>query len=72
MQKTKERCADPETPTPNFTARVPANREERKPILLKYTDQRNNLESMRCANISLFREMNLDMLIHVRCVQGHS
>lgn len=48
--------------------------KRRKPILLKYTDggtdQRNNLESVRCANICLFREMNLDMLIHVRC--GHS
>lgn len=59
-----------------FTANVLANREERKPILLKYTDggtdQRNNLESVRCANICLFREMNLDMLIHVRCAPGHS
>lgn len=59
-----------------FTAKVLANREERKPILLKYTDggtdQRNNLESVRCANICLFREMNLDMLIHVRCAPGHS
>lgn len=48
--------------------------KRRKPILLKYTDggtdQRNNLESVRCANICLFRGMNLDMLIHVRC--GHS
>lgn len=59
-----------------FTAKVLANREERKPILLKYTDggtdQRNNLESIRCANICLFREMNLDMYIHVRCAPGHS
>lgn len=59
-----------------FTTKVLANREERKPILLKYTDggtdQRNNLESVRCANIRLFREMNLDMLIHVRCAPGHS
>lgn len=46
-----------------FTAKVLTNREERKHILLKYTDggtnQRNNLESVRCANICLFREMNL-------------
>lgn len=46
-----------------FTAKVLTNREERKHILLKYTDggtnQRNNLKSVRCANICLFREMNL-------------
>lgn len=45
-------------------------------ILMKYTDggtdHRNTLESVKCASICLFREMNLDMLILGRCAPGHS
>ena len=45
-------------------------------ILLKYsdggTDQRNTLESVRCATICLFKELNLDMVIASRCAPGHS
>ena len=47
-----------------------------KPILIKFTDdgtdQRNNLESVKCANVCLYKELNLDMLIHARCAPGHS
>ena len=45
-------------------------------ILLKYTDggtdQRNTLEAVKCANICLFKEFSLDMLITVRCAPGQS
>ena len=44
--------------------------------LLKYTDggtdQRNTLESVKIANICLFRELHLDMRITGRCAPGHS
>jgi hypothetical protein len=36
------------------------------------TDQRNTPESVRCATICLFREMNFDMVILGRCASGHS
>lgn len=46
------------------------------PILMKFTDggtdQRNTLESVRCATICLFREMNFDMVVLGRCAPGHS
>ena len=45
-------------------------------LLLKFTDggvdQRNTLESVKCATICLFRECNLDMVIMARCAPGHS
>ena len=45
-------------------------------VILKYTDggtdQRNTLKSVKCANIALFREMDVDMLITVRCAPGQS
>ena len=44
--------------------------------VLKYTDggtdQRNTLEAVKCANICLFAELNLDMLITARCAPGQS
>jgi hypothetical protein len=47
-----------------------------KPFLLKFTDggtdQRNTLESVKLANICLFKELNLDFLAHVRCAPGQS
>ena len=46
------------------------------PILYRYTDggadQRSNLEKVKCANICLFMELNLDLLVHARCAPGHS
>lgn len=49
---------------------------EQPKIVMKYTDggtdQRNNLESVKCANICVFKELNLDMLVHARCAPGHS
>lgn len=46
------------------------------PIVMKFTDggtdQRNTLESVKCATICLFVEMNLDMVILARCAPGHS
>ena len=45
-------------------------------VLLKFTDretdQRNTLESVRCACICFFRELNLDMLVLARCAPSHS
>lgn len=47
-----------------------------KPMLLKFrdggVDQRNTLEAVKLANICLFKEFNLDLLIHARCAPGHS
>lgn len=46
------------------------------PVLLKFsdggTDQRNTLESVKCATICVFRELNLDMMILGRCAPGNS
>ena len=36
------------------------------------TDQRNTLESVKCSLISLFNELNLDMVIACRCAPGQS
>ena len=56
--------------------RVAQGAEQRKTMLLKFTDggtdQRNNLEAVKCAGICIFKELNLDMLIHARCAPGHS
>ena len=45
-------------------------------VVLKYTDggtdQRNTLESVKCATICLFKELTLDMVILARCAPGHS
>ncbi|WAR05994.1 LOW QUALITY PROTEIN: hypothetical protein MAR_021363 [Mya arenaria] len=53
-----------------------SNQETNPKVLLKYTDggtdQRNTLEQVKCANICLFQELNLDMLITVRCAPGQS
>lgn len=51
--------------------------EENLPLaLLKFTaegtDQRNTLESVKCASICVFKELNLDMMILGRCAPGHS
>ena len=36
------------------------------------TDQRNTLESVKCASVCIFRELDLDMLVLVRCAPGNS
>ena len=45
-------------------------------VLLKFsdggTDQRNTLESVMCATIALFRELDLDMVVIARCAPGNS
>lgn len=50
--------------------------KENKKILLRFTDggtdQRNNLESVKCSSICIFRELDLDMLVHARCAPGQS
>lgn len=50
--------------------------KEDKKILLRFTDggtdQRNNLESVKCSSICIFRELDLDMLVHARCAPGQS
>ncbi|XP_033753387.1 uncharacterized protein LOC117336839 [Pecten maximus] len=57
-------------------AKLLAEKETMQPILMKFTDggtdQRNNIESVKCATICLFRELNLDMIILGRCAPGHS
>ncbi|XP_033647591.1 uncharacterized protein LOC117307057 [Asterias rubens] len=49
---------------------------EEASVVLKYTDggtdQRNTLESVKCATICLFLALNLDMIILARCAPGHS
>jgi len=51
-------------------------RSEYPKVLLRYsdggTDQRNTLESVKCASICLFRELDLDMMILARCAPGNS
>ncbi|KAI8503983.1 hypothetical protein Bbelb_180510 [Branchiostoma belcheri] len=51
-------------------------KEERPKVFLKYsdggTDQRNTLESVKCAHIALFKVMNFDLLILARCAPGQS
>ena len=45
-------------------------------VILKFTDggtdQRNNLESDMCSDICIFKELNVDLLVHARCAPGHS
>ena len=52
-----------------------AEQDESK-VMMKFTDgstdQRNNLESVKCANICICKELNLDLLVHARCAPGHS
>jgi hypothetical protein len=52
-----------------------AAKEDRK-VIMKFTDggtdQRNNLEAVKCANVCIFKELDLDLLIHARCAPGHS
>ncbi|XP_062616566.1 uncharacterized protein LOC134278262 [Saccostrea cucullata] len=59
-----------------FLSKMMQNSENLKPILLKFTDggvdQRNTLEAVKLANVCLFKEFNLDLLIHARCAPGHS
>ncbi|XP_014676567.1 PREDICTED: uncharacterized protein LOC106816458 [Priapulus caudatus] len=47
-----------------------------KKIIMKFTDggtdHRNNLASVKCANICVFKELDLDMLVHARCAPWHS
>ena len=56
--------------------KVTESLEKQPSIILKYTDggtdQRNTLESVKCASICLFKEFNLDMLDSVRCAPGQS
>lgn len=51
-------------------------KDSEAPVLMKFTDggtdQRNTLESVKCAAICLFIELNLDMIIIARCAPGHS
>ena len=53
-----------------------SQQENYPPVLIKFTDggtdQRNNLESVKCATICLFKVLNLDMVILCRCAPGHS
>ena len=57
-------------------AKLLSNSQTVPPVLLKFTDggtdQRNTLESVRCACICLFKEFDLDMLVLARCAPGHS
>lgn len=50
--------------------------QERRPVMLRFsdggTDQRNTLESVKLASISIFLETELDMLVIARCAPGHS
>lgn len=50
--------------------------KEQANVLLKYSDggvdDRNNLESVKCAYICMFNELNLDMVILCICAPGHS
>ena len=45
-------------------------------VILKFsdggTDQRNNLEAVKCASIALFKELDLDLLVPARCAPGNS
>ncbi|XP_052798704.1 uncharacterized protein LOC128230468 isoform X1 [Mya arenaria] len=45
-------------------------------VLLRYsdggTDQRNTLESVKCASICLFKELDLDLMVLARCAPGNS
>ena len=53
-------------------------KEKQQPplVIMKFTDggtdQRNNLELVKCASICVFKELGLDMYILARCDPGHS
>lgn len=57
-------------------AKLLSEQDEVPAVLIKFTDggtdQRNTLESVRCATICLFKELNFDMIILGRCAPGHS
>lgn len=57
-------------------AKILESSEDSKPFLLKFTDggvdQRNTLEAVKIANICLFKDLNLDFLVHARCAPGQS
>jgi hypothetical protein len=46
------------------------------PVFLKFsdggTDQRNNLESVKCSLITVFKKLDLDMVVACRCAPGQS
>ncbi|XP_052813249.1 uncharacterized protein LOC128240590 [Mya arenaria] len=50
--------------------------EQVPPLLFKFTDggcdQRNTLESVKCASVCIFKELNLDMIVLGRCAPNHS
>ncbi|CAG2185017.1 unnamed protein product [Mytilus edulis] len=50
--------------------------KENPNIIMQYTDggvdHRNTIQSVQCAAICIFKELNLDMLILARCAPGHS
>ncbi|XP_041378644.1 uncharacterized protein LOC121390784 [Gigantopelta aegis] len=56
-------------------AKVMKQKKDIPPVLLKFTDggtdQRKTLESVKCASIYLFKNLNLDMLLLGRCAPGH-
>lgn len=56
--------------------KIAQNNQTNRMIILKYTDggtdQRNTLVKVECANICLFKELDLDMLITVRCAPSQS
>ena len=58
------------------TIRLMKEKQQPPPVIMKFTDggtdQRNNLELVKCASIIIFKELNLDMYILARCAPGHS
>lgn len=41
-------------------------------VILKFSDQRNTLESVKCTSICIFKELDLDMFVAARCAPGQS
>ena len=64
------------SPFRHAAALVRLEKESPPSLLAKFTDggvdQRNTLESVKCASICIFKELNLDMLITARCAPGQS
>ena len=58
------------------TIRLMKEKQQPPPVIMKFTDggteQRNNLELVKCASIIILKELNLDMYIFARCAPGHS
>lgn len=58
------------------TVRLMKEKQQPPPVMMKFTDggtdQRNNLELVKCASICIFKELDLDMYILARCAPGHS